>query len=258
MLRKMVFGPHGRLSTDLDFTCRSDIANDDLTMKILEVLESPYHGIAFRFERDKDWYLTEDGCASNPVCSHAENEAGVKVKLQVSTRERPILPVREFPQIEQKYFVLLPFRPAAIPCLGFEEVIAEKMRAASQRSRIRDVHDLSELATRVFDRDLVRSLAVLKLWNSGGPGLDFEAFRRRIEDGDGFDLGDLRRLLRRNETPNLQSMMARVTGGFEFLQGMTQIERTLAADGVRRCQNEADTLLSTIRSRHEPQRGRTA
>lgn len=25
MLRKIVFGPRGRLSTDLDFTCRSDI-----------------------------------------------------------------------------------------------------------------------------------------------------------------------------------------------------------------------------------------
>ena len=31
-LRKMVFGPRGRLSTDLDFTRRSDIHLDDLTM----------------------------------------------------------------------------------------------------------------------------------------------------------------------------------------------------------------------------------
>jgi hypothetical protein len=59
-LRKMVFGPRGRLSTDLDFTCRTDISLDDLTLRILEALDQPYHGIAFRFDRDKDWYLTED------------------------------------------------------------------------------------------------------------------------------------------------------------------------------------------------------
>jgi predicted nucleotidyltransferase component of viral defense system len=29
-LRKMVFGPRGRLSTDLDFTCRTTISHDDL------------------------------------------------------------------------------------------------------------------------------------------------------------------------------------------------------------------------------------
>lgn len=37
-------------------------------------------------------------------------------------------------------------------------------RAASQRSKIRDLHDLAEIAS----RDLNRALAVLKLWNSGG------------------------------------------------------------------------------------------
>lgn len=38
-LRKMVFGPRGRLSTDLDFTCRSEISLDDLTLRILEALD---------------------------------------------------------------------------------------------------------------------------------------------------------------------------------------------------------------------------
>ncbi len=74
MLRKMVFGPRGRLSTDLDFTCRSDIHTDDLAMMMLDALGKPYHGIAFRFDKDKDWYLTADGCAANPFCSHLDNE----------------------------------------------------------------------------------------------------------------------------------------------------------------------------------------
>jgi predicted nucleotidyltransferase component of viral defense system len=131
MLRKMVFGPRGRLSTDLDFTCRTDIDVDDLMMMMLEAVNEPYHGLSFRFDKDKDWYLTEDGCAANPVCFHDENKKGVKVKLQVSMRERPILPVVAAPQLEQDYFKLLGFAPAAIPSLVFEEVVAEKIRAAT-------------------------------------------------------------------------------------------------------------------------------
>jgi len=39
MLRKMVFGPQGRLSTDLDFTQRSDRDFDDIILELLEALE---------------------------------------------------------------------------------------------------------------------------------------------------------------------------------------------------------------------------
>src|SRR5580698_3446022 len=128
MLRKMVFGPRGRLSTDLDFTCRTDIPVDDLMVMLLDALEHPYHGVAFRFDKQKDWYLSGDGCAANPVCTHEHNTTGVKIKLQISTRERPILSVRNIAQIEQDYFKLLPFRPESIPCLTLEEAVAEKIR----------------------------------------------------------------------------------------------------------------------------------
>lgn len=77
------------------------------------------------------------------------------------------MPVKEVSQLRQDYFNLLPFEPAAIPSLVPEETIAEKIRAASQRSKRRDLHDLSEISARPFRRDLTRSLAVLKLWNHG-------------------------------------------------------------------------------------------
>jgi predicted nucleotidyltransferase component of viral defense system len=51
MLRKMVFDPRGRLSIDLDFTHRTDIHIDEL---MLDALAQPYHGISFRFDKDKD------------------------------------------------------------------------------------------------------------------------------------------------------------------------------------------------------------
>lgn len=245
-LRKMVFGPKGRLSTDLDFTCRTDIGLDDLTLALIEALGVPYHALTFRFDKNKDWYLTDEGCAANPVLSHPGNPAGVKIKIQVSMRERPVRPVAPAAQVEQSYFKHLPFTPAAIPSLALEEVIAEKIRAASQRSKMRDLYDLSEIARRPLQKELIRSLAVLKLWNSGGPGLDFERFRARIVTGNDYDVLDLKNLLRKDQNPDLAAMTARVVGNFQFLGQLTEIERTLASDPARRHRQMAATLHAAL------------
>src|SRR5258707_9045079 len=106
MLRKMIFGPRGRLSTDLDFTRRTDISDEGLMEMMLDAVGQSYHGLSFRFDRDKDWYFTDNSLAANPVCAHAGNEKGVNVKLEVSLREKPILLVRVMPQIAQDYFKL--------------------------------------------------------------------------------------------------------------------------------------------------------
>ena len=246
MLRKMVFGPRGRLSTDLDFTCRTDIAVDDLTMMMLEALSAPYHDLSFQFDRDRDWYLTDDGCAANPVCFHDDNQRGVKIKLQVSTRERPVMPVAPAAQIEQEYFRLLGFAPAAIPSLAFEEVVAEKIRAASQRSKIRDLHDLAEIANRTLNRDLIRALAVLKLWNSGGPGLDYNRLCDRVKDGRDYDISDLANLLRKDQRPDLSGMIRRVIDGYRFLGDLSEVEQALASDAARKNRKEAEQLIAVL------------
>ena len=54
----------------------------------MDALSGPYHGLSFRFDKDKDWYMTEEGCAANPVCFHADNEKGLKIKLQVRAQAR--------------------------------------------------------------------------------------------------------------------------------------------------------------------------
>jgi len=141
MLRKMVFGSRGRLSTDLDFTACTDVSQDDLMIMMLDAVAQPFNGLSFRFDRDKDWYFTDDGLAANPVCAHAANEKGETIKIQVSMREQPVLPVRSLPQLSQDYFGMLAFKPGTVPCLAYEEVVAEKIRAASQRSKIRDLYD---------------------------------------------------------------------------------------------------------------------
>lgn len=246
MLRKMVFGAQGRLSTDLDFTCRSDIPVDDLMIMMLEALSAPYHGLSFRFDKDKDWYLTGEGCAANPVCYHDGNAKGVKIKLQVSTREKPVMPVAPVAQIDQGYFRLLGFAPAAIPSLAFEEAVAEKIRAASQRSKIRDLHDLSEIAGRPLKRELIRALAVLKLWNSGGPGLDYIRFCDRVTGGGDYDIADLANLLRKDQRPDLDGMIRRVVDGYRFLADLTDAEKFLAADNTHKNRKEAEALITAL------------
>src|SRR5712671_5611129 len=57
MLRKMIFGPRGRYSTDLDFTLRSDFTDEQVMEMILDALRQPYHGISFKIA-DKDWDFT--------------------------------------------------------------------------------------------------------------------------------------------------------------------------------------------------------
>ena len=182
-LRKMVFGPSGRLSTDLDFTAIELMDPEDMLLRIMEVLDEPYRGLSFRYEKGRDLYTTEDGCSANSVVFHDWSPEGTKIKIQVSMREQPTLSVVSSKQIEQPYFRDLEFVPAPFPCLAIEEVIAEKRRAGQQRAKIRDLWDLSELGTRPFNRDLVCRLAVLKVWlANNGPGFDHAAFVTKISD----------------------------------------------------------------------------
>ena len=146
------------------------------------------------------------------------------------------------PQIKQDYFSLLPFKPADIPSIAYEEAVAEKIRAASQRSKIRDLHDLSEVAGRQINRDLLRTLAVIKLWESNEGNLDYAQFAAQIEGGKDYDLRELENLLRKDQRPDLKTMISRVKDGFRFLEQMSDLERMLAHDEARRRKAEIEQL----------------
>ena len=153
------------------------------------------------------------------------------------------------PQLPLGHFKLLEFAPAAIPCMAFEEVVAEKIRAASQRSKVRDLHDLSEIALRALDRDLIRSLAVLKLWGSEGPNLDYNRLRGRIMGAADYDIAELATLLRKDQRPVLNEMIERVVDGFRFLGEMTDLEKNIAGDDIRRRRAEAQALYAAVKKR---------
>jgi hypothetical protein len=146
---------------------------------------------------------------------------------------------------------MLEFKPVEVPSLAFEEAVAEKIRAASQRSKIRDLYDLSEIGVRAVDHALIRSLAVLKLWDSNGPNLDYDRFRERIKGAGDYDVAELASLLRKDQRPDLKNMIQRVVDGFRFLREMTELERNLAGDGARRRGEDAMALRAAAKERAE-------
>ena len=50
MLRKMIFSPRGRYSTDLDFTLRSEATDEQVMGMVLDALGESYHGISFKID----------------------------------------------------------------------------------------------------------------------------------------------------------------------------------------------------------------
>jgi len=64
---KIVFGPRGRLSTDLDITLYSQVPRDDIMIALLEAFAQPYRGLRFQLDQSNDWYVADENCGANPL-----------------------------------------------------------------------------------------------------------------------------------------------------------------------------------------------
>jgi predicted nucleotidyltransferase component of viral defense system len=241
-LRKMFVGSQGRFSTDLDFTGIEEHDHQDMILEMMAAFEQPFHGIGFAIP--DNYYETQDGQSwgVNPTYSHDWNASGVsEIKLQVSRRETPTLPVESLVQIEQSYFKFLPFAPAEITCLALPEILAEKIRASYQRNKARDIYDLGMFARRPLDQALVRRLVVLKLWQARDT-FDPARLMQKFEEGKEFDWDDLRQLLNRTVVVDRERICADCVRGFGFLVNLTDEERKLAGDKYQREQATAEKL----------------
>jgi len=214
-LRKMFVGSQGRFSTDLDFTGIEEHDHQDMILEMMAAFEQPFHGI--RFAIPDNYYETQDGLSwgVNTTYSHDWNASGVsEIKLQVSRRETPTLPVEPLAQIEQSYFKFLPFAAAEITCLALPEILAEKIRASYQRNKARDIYDLGMFARRPLDQALVRRLVVLKLWQARDT-FDAARLMQKFEEGKEFDWDDLRQLLNRTVVLDREKICADCAGGLD-------------------------------------------
>ncbi len=249
-LRKTVFGSAGRFSEDLDFTLASDRPEDDVLIELVEVLNREHHGIVFTF----DEYYKTDGDTSfggDVRYRHAWNAAG-HFRLQVSLRECPTLAVTPREHMRQAYFNFLEFQPSGIRSLAVIEMIAEKVRAAFQRAKVRDLYDLHRFATTPFDGQLLRRLVVLKLWQVQDP-FDPEGLFEKIRGGN-YDWDDLRRLIRTTDRIEPQEMIRTVEARFGLLRDLSELDQAMIGD-ARSGRNEplAGQLRSEILAMAEGQ-----
>jgi predicted nucleotidyltransferase component of viral defense system len=221
-LRLMVTGDAGRLSEDLDFT---NVNLPEDPQSILDAaFAAPHHGV--RFSVRQPYRTARRNWACRVGYAHPWDEG--EFRLEVSYREATFLPARRWQPVPQPYFSALPFAPPVIPSLRLEEAIAEKLRAIQQRATERDLYDAARYGHRGFDEDLVRLLAVGKLWNDREP-FDPERILGVLAAGR-REWPDLDRLIGRARRRNWNREAAEAAKRFAFLRDLTPLERELLAD----------------------------
>lgn len=225
-LRKLIFGSTGRFSEDLDFTLDGDRPDDDVLTDLVAVFNAEHYHIAFSFD---EYYKTNDNTSfgGEVLYSHSWNDAG-RFRLQVSLRERPTLPVVPRSMKPQAYFSYLEFGLFDVRSLEAIEMIAEKVRAAFQRAKVRDLYDLHQFATTPFDGELLRRLVVLKLWQSQDP-FNPEAFFDKLRGSD-YDWADIERLVRVSDRIEPADVISTIEARFDFLRRLTELEQRVIAD----------------------------
>ena len=221
-LRMMVTGDSGRLSEDLDFT--NATLPEDPEPGLRAAFENPHHGV--RFELREPYRTARRNWASAVAYRHEWDEG--EFRLEVSYREPLFLRPRRWAPLPQPYFPALPFVPPEIPCLRLEEALAEKLRAIQQRATERDLYDAVRYGKKGFDAELVRLLAVAKLWNDR-ERFDPEVIVARLQAGR-KEWPDLERLIGRSRRRDWNRETAEAARRFRFLAELTEFELALRED----------------------------
>ncbi len=224
-VRMMVTGDAGRLSEDLDFT------NNGLPENPQPLLDSafadPHFGVQFRVVEPFRTATRNWACG----IEYAHEWDQGRFRFEISYREAPFLPPARWRPIPQLYYLALPFPVPEIPSLRLEEAIAEKLRAVQQRATERDLYDAARYGHKGFDEDLVRLLAVGKLWNDRQP-LDPDGILRTLADGRS-EWPDLERLIGRARRQDWNRLAADAARRFAFLRDLTPFEHELILDARR-------------------------
>lgn len=240
-LRKLYAGKQGRFSTDLDFSlAKITDDSDGVILELIAAIEGTTIG-PFTYgvrERRGKWSLTIDS-------SFSDDESDLSCKLDIS----PAVWMRP----ERRGWIPLPVHATygdpplpELQAIRMEENLAEKISRLNRTTTARDMYDLAWIAAHqseigTIDRDLVRRLAVLKIWvDTNGvstasavwkPGHESAAFDPerwlRARDAQEFDLGDIGALA--VPTPTTSYLSDAVRNNYGFLADLDADECQLAA-----------------------------
>ena len=100
------------------------------------------------------------------------------------------------------------------------------------------------MATQLFDRDLVRRIAIIKCWETRW-AFDADSFLAGLPEGK-YEWTDLRRLVKRGWTYTPEQIVRSVQQGYGFLREMTEDEAMLAADPYGRERQAYQRLLASL------------
>lgn len=228
-LRKCVFGSLGRFSEDIDLDARH---KNGFEADIEEIFTSEYHGLQFRFGDVR--YSEEENFSGTVEFTHENGEG--KFELQISYRMTIILPTVDLKLASTPYESRVECGIPVLHGLDPYEMIAEKVMACSRRLKGsgKDVYDLGLWASRPFDEDLVRRLAVLKAWTDQRRGKPYEpeALLNAIVPGN-FRWSDLKGLVPRNQTDKVAEqtrICSTVRSRFASLARLESEEEVLIGD----------------------------
>jgi predicted nucleotidyltransferase component of viral defense system len=240
-LKKIYFGNTGRFSMDLDFT-GMDIRPGELSEGIRDLLHGgSWYGIDFEVPEEN---LSPESYLAVVRYAHAWNPGSV-FEFQVSFREVPVFPPAAVSLHSEMYFKFCEFQSFPVPCIRRDEVLSEKIRAAFQRARSRDLYDLYLFAGRPYDRETVKSLVVLKCWNARDP-FDPERFLDDVEEGD-YDWEDLKRLVRRGGLPSREEVVGKVLDEYAYLADMDERLLKIMKDSrAHRYENLVDEVIACL------------
>ncbi|MFP3984591.1 MAG: nucleotidyl transferase AbiEii/AbiGii toxin family protein [Candidatus Bathyarchaeia archaeon] len=218
-LKKVYFGNVGRFSMDLDFTS-SGISLEELKNRLRQLLDKrSYYGIEFEIaEENVGAGFGAGGESHLAAVRYAHSWNANEFTLEVSYREDPLMPLQEALLYDEMYFKFCEFQRFAVRCLRKEELLAEKLRAAFQRMRARDLYDLYLFSRRSFDKNLVRRLVVVKCWNVR-EAFNSDVLLNSISEGQ-YDWDDLQRLVRRGNLPSQELVTRKVVSEYAFLKDL--------------------------------------
>ncbi len=221
-VRMMVTGDTGRLSEDLDFT-NAGLPEDPQSV-LDAAFAAPHHDVQFRVV--EPYRTRQQNWACGVAYRHEWDEG--RFRLEISYREQPFLAAPRWRPRPQAYFAALPFPVPEIPSLALEEAIAEKLRAIQQRATERDLYDAARYATKGFKKELVRLLAVGKLWNDRA-AFDPERIIGVLSAGR-REWPDLERLIGRARWKNWNRLASDAAVRFAFLRDLTELENRVILD----------------------------
>ncbi len=215
-LKKVYLGKTGRFSMDLDFT-GVDLTPKSFRQSFAELFNSREHyGITFEISEEYS-RLKEESYGSIVRYSHGWN-SGSRFKVEVSFRETPILPLEELPLIRELYFRYFEIQPFKVACMELEELLAEKIRAAFQRLRSRDLYDLYLFSRRPVNKKRILSLVVLKCWNAKDP-FDPNLLFGKIEN-ERYDWSDLESLVTTKKLAREKTIIKSVVENYAYLKDL--------------------------------------